>query len=120
MEHNIDATVSQLKAKNASLKGRKRFTADLGDMRAACKQGFALDGLSVIGMFLILTIMPYLTHVLGLRQGEDDDTIEFTVLHGNQHLVSIVLITGESPRFFSCFFCVILAEVRWLQMFDPY
>jgi hypothetical protein len=39
--------VMEIKTKNAHLKGRKRFVADLEDVKQASKQGFAVSGLTV-------------------------------------------------------------------------
>lgn len=36
--------------------GRKRFIADVEDMQLACKAGFAVGGLQVMGEFLIISL----------------------------------------------------------------
>jgi hypothetical protein len=40
---------ANLKDKNSTLKGRRRFLADLTDMSAACALGFALKDFNVCG-----------------------------------------------------------------------
>jgi hypothetical protein len=40
---------TNLKDKNSTLKGRRRFLADLTDMSAACALGFALKDFNVCG-----------------------------------------------------------------------
>jgi hypothetical protein len=45
--HDIEPTIN----KNAHLKGRKRFNADLADMKEACKGIFQVDGLRVKSEF---------------------------------------------------------------------
>jgi hypothetical protein len=51
---NAMSTFSHLHTKNASLKGRKRFLADLEDMSHASATGFAVNTLKAAGAHVIV------------------------------------------------------------------
>jgi len=44
---DVEQGLSYNPDKNANLKGRKRFNADLADIQAACKDGLEFSGLKV-------------------------------------------------------------------------
>ncbi|EIN06501.1 hypothetical protein PUNSTDRAFT_115057 [Punctularia strigosozonata HHB-11173 SS5] len=72
-----------MKIKHAGMKGRKRFLADLDEIRTACRQGLCLSGL----------------RVTRLQPSEDEGTFEFTVLHGAEHVVTINLLISETAEY---------------------
>lgn len=76
--------------RNAHLKGRKRFTADLADTKEACGAGLLLHGLK-------------LTKV---RPGDDEGAFEIVIEQGGKHVVSanfLVSDTSEYPGSHSLF-----------------
>ncbi|EJD40876.1 hypothetical protein AURDEDRAFT_115746 [Auricularia subglabra TFB-10046 SS5] len=65
------------------LRGRKRFLADVGDMKAAVNKG-----LEVAGMRL-----------KGLRQGDEEGSVEFRVIHDGATLTSLSLTVTDTSSY---------------------
>ncbi|TFK43105.1 hypothetical protein BDQ12DRAFT_165045 [Crucibulum laeve] len=76
--------------KNAHLKGRRRFTADLDDIKAECKDGLMFHGLRV-----------------KIRPGDDEGSVEaFIENQAAKHILAVNLLisdTSEYPSSHSCF-----------------
>ncbi|KII84929.1 hypothetical protein PLICRDRAFT_116954 [Plicaturopsis crispa FD-325 SS-3] len=70
-------------AKNATLKGRKRFTADLKDAVEACTRGFEYRQLQVTK----------------LRSGDDEGCIEFEVRQESKRVVSVNLLVSDTSEY---------------------
>lgn len=76
--------------RNAHLKGRKRFTADLADTKEACGAGLLLHGLKL----------------KKVRPGDDEGAFEIVIEQGGKHVVSanfLVSDTSEYPGSHSLF-----------------
>lgn len=106
--------VGQTINKNAHLKGRKRFNADLADMKDACKGIFQVDGLRVKSevfcleipslfarnrMRDFLNIFCVLTMISDLRPGDDEGSFEFKILTQElDHIVAVNLLVSGMPN----------------------
>ncbi|KAF8880314.1 hypothetical protein BD779DRAFT_1549574 [Infundibulicybe gibba] len=70
--------------KNSHLKGRKRFAADLADVKEICKKGFHVQSL----------------HVKDLRSGDDEGAIEFTIFNEEgSPAVSVSLLASDTSDY---------------------
>ncbi|KAF8641742.1 hypothetical protein AX16_009819 [Volvariella volvacea WC 439] len=80
-----------LAEKNAHLKGRKRFNADFGDMKAECGKGVSFQDLQVTRF----------------RAGDDEGSMELAIRDNkDKHSFSITLMvsdTSDYPKNHSCF-----------------
>ncbi|KIK53259.1 hypothetical protein GYMLUDRAFT_49424 [Collybiopsis luxurians FD-317 M1] len=85
------SAIAALAAKNANLKGRRRFNADLEDLKAACAQGFVAHAL------VLKSVCP----------GEDDGTLvaKINTLNG-EHVLGVNIMLSDAadyPKDHNCF-----------------
>ncbi|KAJ4466482.1 hypothetical protein C8J55DRAFT_527332 [Lentinula edodes] len=82
---------STLAAKNMNLKGRKRFVADLEDLKVACTQGFVAHGLTL----------------KSVRAGDDEGTFEAIITTSSgEHVLNVNIMlsdTADYPKTHNCF-----------------
>ncbi|KAK7060763.1 hypothetical protein VNI00_000495 [Paramarasmius palmivorus] len=93
MDRKITKTssIATLASKNGHLKGRKRFNADLEDMKEACKKGFVAHGFKATK----------------LRAGDDEGSFElFVSTTTGEHILSVNILipeTSDYPKDHTCF-----------------
>lgn len=88
--------------KNAHLKGRRRFMADLEDLKGEkntglVRLGFRAESRSFHPPPQAIYYEPTRYHILGIQAGDDEGSIELTIRSGQgEHILSInLLISGE-------------------------
>ncbi|KAJ3740793.1 hypothetical protein DFH05DRAFT_1528585 [Lentinula detonsa] len=73
-----------LAGRNANLKGRRRFVADLNDLQAACKQGFVAHGLVL----------------QSVRAGDDEGTLEAMIKTSNgEHPLNVNILLSDTADY---------------------
>ncbi|KAJ3823174.1 hypothetical protein F5880DRAFT_1613100 [Lentinula raphanica] len=82
---------ASLASRNTSLKGRKRFIADLDDLKTACDQGFVAHGLVL----------------QSVRAGDDEGTFETMIkTSSGEHVLNLNIMlsdTADYPKSHNCF-----------------
>ncbi|KDQ51732.1 hypothetical protein JAAARDRAFT_497248 [Jaapia argillacea MUCL 33604] len=79
----MDAKWAALKDKNSKLKGRRRFVADVRDMKEACKEGYEGYGM----------------RIERFREGDEEGNIEFKLVKGDQPIVAINLLVSDTSEY---------------------
>lgn len=98
---------STLAAKNMNLKGRKRFVADLEDLKVACTQGFVVHGLTLKSTTMNIIPDRRLNSLLGVRAGDDEGTFEAIITTSSgEHVLNVNIMlsdTADYPKTHNCF-----------------
>lgn len=85
-------------ARNAHLKGRKRFTADLKDLKEEVP--FIAYGLLLKCEFRCSLSPPFLSRLLSaLRPGDEEGSVEMTIAKNGKTLISLHLLIDESSSY---------------------
>ncbi|KAF8151436.1 hypothetical protein B0H34DRAFT_727589 [Crassisporium funariophilum] len=86
---------------NTHLRGRKRFSADLSDIREACATGLAFHGLKIkSSLFHCITLFILELNMIGIRPGDDDGSIEVVLENGwSEHVISINLLISDTSEY---------------------
>jgi len=85
--------------KNAHLKGRRRFTADLSNIQEACAGGLVVSGL-MVKRPCSLPQTPFFSHSRSVktevRSGDDEGSVEVVIVkRSSEHVLSAnLLISG--------------------------